>query len=110
MPRGPISNRSAPRKRAASPNSPNAWARSLPELLEAAAVYTATIEGMADFSRPHLLRQVNAASDSDDYSREDYLRSFGTLLRQGKIQKVQRGRFSVTEASTFMTEARRAAH
>ena len=85
-------------------------ARSLPELLEAAAVYTATIEGMADFSRPHLLRQVNAASDSDDYSREDYLRSFGTLLRQGKIQKVQRGRFSVTEASTFMTEARRAAH
>lgn len=85
-------------------------ARSLAELLEVAAVYTATVEGKDSFSRPHLLRRVNAATGVEDFSREDYLRSFGSLLRQGRIQKVEPGRFSVTDVSPFMTEMRRAAN
>ncbi len=85
-------------------------ARSLAELLEVAAVYTATVEGKNSFSRPHLLRRVNAATGVEDFSREDYLRSFGSLLRQGRIQKVEPGRFSVTDVSPFMTEMRRAAN
>ncbi|MFN6952124.1 MAG: hypothetical protein ACK4NE_05985, partial [Albidovulum sp.] len=85
-------------------------ATNLSELLEAAAAYTATVEGMAHFSRPHLLRKVAHVADEEEFSREDGLRSFGMLLRQGKIQKISRGQFTITEASRFMSEARRVAH
>lgn len=83
-------------------------ATSLVELLEAAAAYTATVEGQPHFSRPQILRKIANFSDESDYSREDGLRSFGMLLRQGKIQKVRRGQFAITEASRFMSEARHA--
>ncbi|MFN0116513.1 MAG: hypothetical protein ACKVPY_17725 [Paracoccaceae bacterium] len=83
-------------------------AANLPDLLEAAAVYTATVEGLPHFSRPHVLRKVASATDEADFNREDGLRSFGLLLRQGKIQKVRRGQFAVTETSRFMSEARSA--
>jgi hypothetical protein len=36
------------------------------------------------------------------------LRSFGTLLREGKIQKISRGQFTIADSSKFMTDARRA--
>jgi len=85
-------------------------ASSLPELLEAAAAYTATVEGVEHFSRPHIIRKVIGIAEEEDYSREDSLRSFGMLLRQGKIQKVSRGQFTLTDASRYMTEARRVAN
>ncbi|MEZ5869141.1 MAG: hypothetical protein R3D46_12175 [Defluviimonas denitrificans] len=85
-------------------------ASNLPELLEAAAAYTATVEGVEHFSRPHIIRKVIGMADEEDYSREDSLRSFGMLLRQGKIQKVSRGQFTLTDASRYMTEARRVAN
>lgn len=81
-------------------------ATSLIDLLEAAAVYTASVEGRATFSRPQILRKVEFVS-TRSYNREDSLRSFGTLLRQGKIQKTGRGQFTVTGNSRFMAEARR---
>lgn len=84
-------------------------ATSLPELLEAAAAYTATVEGLPHFSRPQIIKKVAVVAEDEDYSREDSLRSFGMLLRQGKIQKVRRGQFMLTDASRFMTEARRVA-
>lgn len=82
-------------------------ATDLSELLEAAAAYTATIEGTPHFSRPQLLRKVATVADTPDFSREDGLRSFGMLLRQGKIQKVRRGQFTITEASRFLSDAKR---
>ena len=85
-------------------------ASNLPELLEAAAAYTATVEGVEHFSRPHIIRKVISMAEEEDYSREDSLRSFGMLLRQGKIQKVSRGQFTLTDASRYMTEARSAAN
>lgn len=85
-------------------------ANSLTELLEAAAVYTASIEGQPYFTRPHLLRKVQFVSSRGSYNREDGLRSFGTLLREGKILKISRGQFAVAEASKYMIETRRAAH
>lgn len=81
----------------------------LSDMLEAAAAYTATVEGLPHFSRPQILRKVANVAEDDEYSREDGLRSFGMLLRQGKIQKIRRGQFTITEASKFMSEARRAA-
>jgi hypothetical protein len=72
-------------------------ATTMTELLEAAAVYTASVEGRETFSRPHILRKVEFVSTRGDYNREDGLRSFGMLLRQGKIQKVARGQFAVSD-------------
>jgi len=84
-------------------------ATNLPELLEAAAAYTAAVEGRPHFSRPQILSKVAYVAEEDAYNREAGLRSFGMLLRQGKIQKVRRGQFIITDQSRFIEEARRAA-
>ena len=39
------------------------------------------------------VRQV----EMEEFSREDGLRSFGQLLRAGKIEKIKGGRFTVSE-------------
>ena len=80
-------------------------ARELPELLEAAAAYTARVEGQPHFSRPQIIRKVAALATADGYDREAGLRSFGRLLRQGKIAKVKRGQYAITEASRFYPPA-----
>lgn len=83
-------------------------ASTLIELLEAAAAYTASVEGQPHFSRPEILRKVEFVSSRGEYNREDGLRSFGTLLREGKIQRVSKGQFSITDHSKFMSRGRRA--
>ena len=83
-------------------------ARELPELLEAAAAFVAHVEGQPHFTRPHLIRKVSALAAGSGYDREAGLRSFGTLLRQGKIAKVKRGQFAITEASRYYPPQARA--
>ena len=83
-------------------------AHALPELLEAAAAYMADVEGRDQFSRPmlmHKLREVEA----EGFSREEGLRSFGQLLRSGKLQKLKGGRFTVTDSTEYRPAARNAA-
>lgn len=80
--------------------------RSLPDLMEAAAAYTASVEGRPHFSRPHLIKHLTAARGVD-LPREDSLRTFGRLLREGRIEKIKRGQFAVNEGSRFLTEARK---
>ena len=75
-------------------------AHGLPDLLEAAAVYLAVVEGQPTFSRPQVMSKASSASD-DGFSREDGLRSLGQLLRQGKFQKQKPGQFVVQETSRF---------
>ncbi len=83
-------------------------AADLPDLLEAAAAYMADIEGREQFSRPMLMGKLKEAT-GEAFSREDGLRSFGHLLRQGKLQKLRGGRFTVTEQTEFRARTRRAA-
>ncbi len=83
-------------------------ANGLPDLLEAAAAYGAAVEGRDSFTRPQLLRQF-ASVTGDDVTREDELRSFGALLRDGRIVKVKRGQFALTETSALLAEARKIA-
>ncbi len=80
-------------------------ATKLPDLLEAAAAYLSFVEGREKFSRPQLMTKVRQV-EQDDFSREDGLRSFGQLLRQGKIQKLKGGRFTVSERINYKPDER----
>ncbi len=81
-------------------------ARDLPDLLEAAAAYTAFVERQPSFSRPQIMRRAAAIETDEEFTREAGLRSFGQLLRQGKIRKLQRGQFTISENTRFRPESR----
>ncbi|MBU2962961.1 hypothetical protein KO516_19430 [Citreicella sp. C3M06] len=80
-------------------------ARELPELLEAAAAYMSFVERREQFSRPQLMTKVRQVEQHES-SREDRLRSFGQLLREGKIEKTRGGRFTASERISFKPDAR----
>lgn len=82
-------------------------ATKLPEVLEAAAAYLSFVEGHDQFSRPQLMTRVRQA-DCGEFSREDGLRSFGQLLRSGKIEKIKGGRFAASDAIGFKPDERAA--
>ena len=82
-------------------------ATTLPELLEAAASYLCFVEGQDEFSRPQLMTRVRQA-DVGEFTREDGLRSFGQLLRTGKIEKIAGGRFVASDAIGYKPDHRAA--
>ncbi len=82
-------------------------AQSLPDLLEAAAAYLSFIEGQEQFSRPQLMNKVRSLKQ-DDFNREESLRSFGQLLRDGKIEKAGGGRFAASNQIGFRPDDKRA--
>ena len=83
-------------------------AQSLSDLLEAAAAYLSFIEGQEQFSRPQLMNKVRSLKQ-DDFNREESLRSFGQLLRDGKIEKAGGGRFAASTEIGFRPDDKRAA-
>lgn len=75
-------------------------ARDLPQLIEAAASFITYVLGRDEFSRPQLMTTLREA-ETEESSREDRLRLFGQLLREGKIEKTTGGRFTVSESIRF---------
>lgn len=82
-------------------------ATELPDLLEAAAAYMSFVEGIEQFSRPQLMNIVLQVEETES-SREDRLRSFGQLLRDGKIEKTRGGRFTASDSIGFRPDSRAA--
>lgn len=82
-------------------------AQSLHDLLEASAVYCAQVLGRPQFSRPLVMSQINTLPNAEKHRLEDQLRAFGTLMREGRIKKVKRGGFAITDRSPLLAEALR---
>jgi len=84
-------------------------AADLAQMLEAAAAYATCVEKREHFTRPFLMKQVEAGRLVEGFTREDGLRGFGTLLREGRIAKVGRGHFVLAGNSSYLAEARKLA-
>ena len=84
-------------------------ADSLAELIEAAAAYCTLVLDQPSFTRPMLFQQISALPSVAGLNPEDSLRSFGKLLRDGRIQKTYRGQFALSTTSPILTEAKRIA-
>ncbi|MCE8510355.1 chemotaxis protein CheA [Ruegeria pomeroyi] len=82
-------------------------ASGLHELLEAAASYLSFVEGRDQFSRPQLMNKVRQLDDQE-FNREDGLRSFGQLLREGKLKKTASGQFTASGQIGFRPDNRAA--
>lgn len=82
-------------------------AKQLPDLLQAAAVFMAVVEDRDSFTRPQLMRYVAGLTEA--VSREEGLRAFGTLLREGIFERAKRGQFALTATSSMLIEAKRLA-
>ncbi len=84
-------------------------ATSMGELIEAAGAYCTLVLGRPSFTRPLLFQQIADMPQLAEMNREDSLRGFGRLLRDGRIQKTKRGQFELAEASPILIEAKRIA-
>jgi len=82
----------------------DAWL--LDDQIEAAAAYLTHILGQEEFARPALMQFVLAYNEGKDVSREDMLRGFGTLLRQGRLERGSAGHFRLAPASDYDEPAR----
>lgn len=81
-------------------------ARDLPDLLEAAAAYAKIVEGQEGAPRPVLIRRATEAAPGGSATREEGLKSFGQLLRSGRIRKIEHGRFALAEDAEMAKKAR----
>lgn len=86
-------------------NDVDAWL--LDDQIEAAAAYSTHILGQSEFSRPELMKFVLAYNEGKDVSREDMLRGFGTLLREGRLERGDAGQFRLAPASEYDEPARK---
>jgi len=83
----------------------DAWL--LDEQIEAAAAFMTHLKGQQDFTRVELMSYVLAYNEGRDVSRDDMLRGFGTLLREGRLQRGEGGSFQLSSASEFDQPARK---
>lgn len=78
-------------------------ANSLPDVLEIAAAFLTRQPDQSSFSRPQVLHLMETVSleDGSAPSREEGLRSFGYLLREGRFRKTDGGLFELDSDSRF---------
>jgi hypothetical protein len=84
-------------------------AHTMHDLIEAAGAYCTLILGRESFTRPQLFQQISTVTDQAEISREEGLRGFGRLLRDGRLTKTARGEYAMADSSPILNEARRRA-
>ncbi len=83
----------------------DAWL--LDEQIEAAAAYVTHQKHQQEFTRAELMGYVIANNQGKEVPRDDLLRGFGTLLREGRLERSSTGQFRLSEVSEFDEPARR---
>lgn len=73
---------------------------SLADLLEATVAFACLVEGAEDVSRLQIMSRARQAGRAPA-TREDELRTFGSLLRQGAIVRVRGGRYRASAETRF---------
>lgn len=76
-------------------------AEGIQELLEASLAFGLHVEGAKFNSRPQIMMRMLTLFEDGSVTREDGLRAFGVLLREGRIHRVKRGEFLLPETSRF---------
>lgn len=84
-------------------------AEGVQELLEASLAFGTQVNGQPFNSRPEIMQRVLDFVPEGSVSREEGLRAFGVLLREGRITRLQRGQFVLPENSRFRQERKAAA-
>jgi len=81
----------------------------LTELLEASAAFSTLVNGRPSFSRGEVLDLLDEFSEDDGFSQEARIKTFGSLLRGGRIQRVENGKYEMThDALSHYQSARKA--
>ena len=83
----------------------DAWL--LDEQIEAAAAYVTHQKGREEFTRIELMNYVMANNEGKEVPRDDMLRGFGLLLREGRLERGANGLFRLSEVSEFDEPARK---
>jgi pilus assembly protein FimV len=76
-------------------------------LVEAAASYICYVRGQEAFWRRKVMRLVSEV-EKESFSREDTLRCFGELIRNGKIKRNEDGSYGVSNTIGYHPEERAA--
>lgn len=79
-------------------------AEGVQELLEASLAFGLYMEGAPFNSRPQIMKRVLRMFPDGSVTREDALRAFGVLLREGRIIRIKRAQFLLPETSRFYQE------
>ena len=80
-------------------------ASGLDALIEAAGAYAIAIRGQDHFTRPEVM-QIVSAHLGGGFPREDALRAFGRMLREGPFERLRRAEFTISGESVYMKKAR----
>lgn len=67
------------------------------DIMEAAGRYL-ILSGESEFTRAMVMRTVSEQLGEESFPREEGLRAFGTLLREGKFERIRRGRFTISQS------------
>lgn len=81
---------------AAAPVPPAPGGRDGAQILEAAAAELVAQSGETQFTRPQLMRA--AGLEEKGFGREESLIAFGTLLRDGRVLRAERGLFTLPDS------------
>ncbi len=76
-------------------------AEGVTEFIEASLAFGMFVEGANFNTRPQIMHRMLGMFPDGSVTREDGLRAFGILLREGRIHRIQRGQFLLAEKSRF---------